>query len=165
MAQREDIIRRTVYVSDIDQQVLKKLPPFFDGYSRILTYAICFVGFRSLRSSLLVCSSALDRFEETSIFVWWCVICLDCIWFLRLLTVAFAVTQTQCLGLLSSSSLMKVSFSFICFWIMPVNGWFSGGYGNIGTCRGCKSCAELVWDDAGILSCEGYAVQNSYCAG
>ena len=61
MAQREDIIRRTVYVSDIDQQVCKKLPPFFNG-SLPQTYAILiFFGFRSLRSSLIVCSSALGR--------------------------------------------------------------------------------------------------------
>ena len=38
----------------------------------------------------------------------------------RLLTVAFVVTQTQYLGLLSSSSLMKVSFSLIIFFFCKV---------------------------------------------
>jgi len=66
LAQREEIIRRTVYVSDIDQQVLKSFHLSSIVHSQPLVYnhliVILFLGLRSLRSSLLVCLSALDRF-------------------------------------------------------------------------------------------------------
>ena len=96
----------------------------------ILTYytiLILFFRFRLLKSSLLVCSSALDM--SLSLFHKFIFVCgvffvltfFFFFWLFRLLTVAFVVTQTQYLGLLSSSSLMKVSFSLIFFFKVCVN--------------------------------------------
>ncbi|KAI7743508.1 hypothetical protein M8C21_000314, partial [Ambrosia artemisiifolia] len=41
-AQREDIIKRTVYVSDIDHNVTKEqLAALFNGYGHVLDFRVC----------------------------------------------------------------------------------------------------------------------------
>lgn len=64
MAQRDDVIRRTVYVSDLDQQVFGKHFSMLVLSKTFLIFflCVCVDVVRSLKSSLLVCLLAVDRF-------------------------------------------------------------------------------------------------------
>lgn len=117
---------------------------------------------RSLKSSLLVCLLAVDRFIffflfffKNSIIGFVCV--KLCVWFIsRLLIAAYVVTQTQYFVLLSLNSLMKVFHFFdILFRVVDLVFKLSG----IGLLyRGSDDCSESLWDYVGILSCESPAL-------